>query len=130
MTGETHRSVGRRAETGRDVQPRVRAVAGQPAGTFAVESAVGDERAEPRHPQLTTVCVAGEHQAKAVGDVAIEHPRFRGVRETERNHGVRINSACDALVVVRLDVRITHATELDALTGDLDRRTTMREVEP
>src|SRR4051812_19005821 len=128
MTGETHRSVGRRAETRRDMQPRVRAVPRQPAGALAVESAVGDERAEAWHPQLPTVCVAGEHQAKAVGYVTVEHPRFRGVRETKRHHGVRINSARDALVVVRLDVRITHPTELDALTGHLDRRTTMREV--
>src|SRR3954447_7529511 len=130
MTGETHRGVRRRAETGRDVEPGAFAVPGQTPGALAVESTVCDERAVSRDAELASVGVAGEHQPEAVLDIPVEDPRLRGVREAERDHGIGVGGARDALVVVRLDVRIADATELDSLPGDLDRRTAMREVEP
>ena len=87
----------------------------QALGAGRVEVAVGDGGTDDRQGQLATVRVAGDDQARAVGNHGVEDALVGRVEDTDGEGCVAGSRAGDRGIVVELDVRVIDADEVERI---------------
>ena len=86
----------------------------QPLGAGRLEVAVGGERADAGHADLTAVGVAGEDRVVPVGGELVEHPQVRRVRDARAGRRRRVGRPGDVVEPVVAQVRVVDAGEREA----------------